>query len=53
MGHLRMSYEDSYAEAFPFEIRVDGMMRPEMIDDTIKTFIGGKVLLVILFSTLP
>jgi len=29
-----MSYEDSYAKAFPFDKTVDGMTNPEMIDDT-------------------
>jgi hypothetical protein len=32
---LRMSYEDSYAKAFPFDKIVDGMMHPQMIEDTI------------------
>jgi uncharacterized protein YecE (DUF72 family) len=32
---LRMSYEDSYTRAFPFDKIVDGMMNPEMIDDAV------------------
>jgi uncharacterized protein YecE (DUF72 family) len=36
MTPLWMSYEDSYAKAFPFDKMVDGMMNPEMIDDTIQ-----------------
>jgi uncharacterized protein YecE (DUF72 family) len=36
MTPLRMSYEDSYAKAFPFDKMVDGMMNPEMIEDTIR-----------------
>jgi uncharacterized protein YecE (DUF72 family) len=30
---LRMSYEDSYVKAFPFDKMVDGMLDPEMIED--------------------
>ena len=33
---LRMSYEESYAKAFPFDKMVDGMLNPEMIEDTVK-----------------
>jgi hypothetical protein len=33
---LRMSYEESYAKAFPFDRMVDGMLDPEMIEDTVK-----------------
>jgi hypothetical protein len=33
---LRMSYEVSYAKAFPFEKMVTGMLDPEMIEDTVK-----------------
>ncbi len=33
---LRMSYEESYAKAFPFDKMVSGMMDPEMIEDTVK-----------------
>ncbi len=32
---LRMSYEESYAKAFPFDKMVSGMLDPEMIEDTI------------------
>ncbi len=31
-----MSYEESYAKAFPFDRMVSGMLDPEMIDDTVK-----------------
>jgi len=31
-----MSYEESYAKAFPFDKMVDGMLDPEMIEDTVK-----------------
>ena len=31
-----MSYEESYAKAFPFEKMVDGMLDPEMIEDAVK-----------------
>jgi len=41
MTPLRMSYEDSYAKAFPFDRMVDGMMSPEMIDDTIQILMEG------------
>ena len=41
MTPLRMSYEDSYAKAFPFDKTVDGMMNPEMIDDTIQIIMEG------------
>ena len=33
---LRMSYEQSYAKAFPFDKMVDGMLDLEMIEDTAK-----------------
>ena len=29
-----MKYEDSYARAFPFDKLIDGMLNPQMIDDT-------------------
>ena len=38
---LRISYEDSYAKAFPFDKIVDGMMNSEMIDDAIEIIIEG------------
>lgn len=41
MTPLRMNYEDSYAKAFPFNKMVDGMMNPEMIEDTVKIIIEG------------
>ena len=31
-----MSYEESYAKAFPFDKMVSGMLDPEMIEDSIK-----------------
>jgi len=31
-----MSYEESYAKAFPFDKMVDRMLNPEVIEDTIK-----------------
>ena len=31
-----MSYEESYAKAFPFDKIVSGMLDPEMIEDTAK-----------------
>ncbi len=33
---LRMSYEESYVKAFPFDKTVSGMLDPEMIEDTVK-----------------
>jgi len=36
MTPLRMSYEESYAKAFPFDKMVPGMLEPEMIEDTAK-----------------
>jgi uncharacterized protein YecE (DUF72 family) len=41
MTPLRMSYEDSYAKAFPFNKMVDGMMNPEMVDDAIEIIREG------------
>ena len=32
---LRMSYEEPYAKAFPFDKMVSGMLDPEMIEDTV------------------
>jgi hypothetical protein len=34
-----MSYEESYAKAFPFDKMVSGMLDPEMIEDTAKIVI--------------
>ena len=31
-----MSYEESYAKAFPFDKMVNGMLDPEMIEDTVR-----------------
>jgi hypothetical protein len=36
-----MSYEDSYSKAFPFDKMVEGMMNPEMMDDTIEIIMEG------------
>ena len=41
MTPLRMSYEDSYAKAFPFDKMVDGMINAEMIDDGIEIIKEG------------
>jgi hypothetical protein len=41
MTPLRMSYEDSYAKAFPFDKMVNGMMNRLMIDDTIQIIMEG------------
>jgi len=41
MTPLRMSYEDSYAKAFPFDKMVDGMMNPGMVDDAIQIIMEG------------
>ena len=49
---LRMNYEDSYAEAFPFDKTVDGMLNPQMIEDTVRliceTIKRGKKIAVII-----
>jgi uncharacterized protein YecE (DUF72 family) len=34
MTPLRMRYEEAYAKAFPFNRLVDGMMNPEMVQET-------------------
>jgi hypothetical protein len=31
-----MSYEESYAKAFPFDKMISGMLDPEMVEDTVK-----------------
>jgi hypothetical protein len=41
MTPLRMSYEASYAKAFPFDKMVDGMMDHEMINDAIEIILEG------------
>jgi hypothetical protein len=41
MTSLRMSYEDSYAKAFPFDKMVEGMMNSNMIDDAIEIIMEG------------
>ena len=41
MTPLRMSYEDSYAKAFPFDKMVNGMMNPVIIDDAMEITMEG------------
>jgi hypothetical protein len=41
MTPLRMSYEDSYAKAFPSDKMMDGMMNPVMIDDAVVIIMEG------------
>jgi uncharacterized protein YecE (DUF72 family) len=41
MTPLRMSYEDSYAKAFPFDKMIDGMMNPSMVEDTVRLIREG------------
>jgi hypothetical protein len=36
MTPLRMSYEESYVKAFPFDKMINGMLDPEMIEDSVK-----------------
>jgi hypothetical protein len=36
MTPLGMRYEDSYAKAYPFDKMVEGMLRPEMILETVE-----------------
>jgi hypothetical protein len=36
MTPLRMSYEESYIRAYPFDKMVNGMLHPEMIEDAVK-----------------
>ena len=36
-----MSYEESYAKAFPFDKMVDGMLNPPMIEDVIDLILEG------------
>ena len=38
---FRMSYEESYAKAFPFDKMVDGMLNPPMIEDVIDLILEG------------
>ena len=38
---LRVSYEESYAKAFPFDKMISGMLDPEMIEDTVKIVSGA------------
>jgi hypothetical protein len=43
---LRMSYEESYAKAFPFDKMIPGMLDPEMVEDTpriVKEAIKDKI----------
>ena len=39
---LRMSYEESYAKAFPFNKMASGMLDPEIIEDTVKIVNGVR-----------
>ena len=41
MTPLRMSYEDSYAKAHPFDKMVDELMNAEMIDDAVEIILEG------------
>ena len=41
MTPLRMSYEESYAKASPFDKMVDGMLNPAMVEDTVKLIREG------------
>ncbi len=41
MTPLRVSYEDSYAKAFPFDKMIDGMMNPSLVEDTVKLIREG------------
>ena len=53
---LRMSYEDSYAKAFPFDKIIDGMLDPEMIEDTVKIVneaIKDKIQVNLIITTAP
>jgi len=36
-----MSYEESYAKAFPFDKLVEGMFNPQMIEDTVGLMSGA------------
>jgi uncharacterized protein YecE (DUF72 family) len=36
MTPLRVSYEDSYAKAFPFDKMIDDMLNPSLVEDTVK-----------------
>ncbi|MBN2063125.1 MAG: DUF72 domain-containing protein [Deltaproteobacteria bacterium] len=38
---LRINYQDSYAQAFPFDKMIAGMMNPEMISDTVEIINKG------------
>jgi uncharacterized protein YecE (DUF72 family) len=41
MTPLGTRYEDAYAQAFPFDRLVEGMLQPRMIDDTVKITMEG------------
>ena len=36
-----MSYNDSYIKTFPFDKPVDGLMNPEMINETVEIIKAG------------
>ncbi len=53
---LRMSSEESYAKAFPFDKMVSSMLDPEMIEDTVKIvneIIKDKIQVNLLSTTAP
>jgi uncharacterized protein YecE (DUF72 family) len=41
MTPLRMSYEDSYVKAFPFDKMIEGMLNPAMVKDTVQLIREG------------
>lgn len=41
MTPLRMKYEEAYARAFPFDKLVDGMMSPQMVQETAEIMLSG------------
>ena len=41
MTPLRVRYEDAYARAFPFDRKVEGMMSPEMVRETVEIMRSG------------
>jgi len=38
---LQMSDEDSYAKAYPFDTLVEGMLNPQMFEDTVSMMLGS------------
>ena len=41
MTPLGMKYEEAYAKAFPFDKLVDGMMSPQMIEQTAEIMLSA------------